>query len=144
MNVKGKTLPFRFFLKGGRGVCTKATDTPSKRILETVFFVCVLCVYSSENTISSVTTQQFNNHDMSIRSSRPRISLVFWAIELDTSLSSSICQPASINKSLSYSWWESLTSIVQSPKLWWIPWLCRLPPGQIICFFFCCLSCHGN
>ena len=36
--------------------------------------------------------------DMSIPSSR-RISLVFWATELDTSLSSSICQPASINKS---------------------------------------------
>ena len=29
------------------------------------------------------------------------ISLVFWATELDTTLSSSICQPASINKSTS-------------------------------------------
>ena len=32
---------------------------------------------------------------------RFRISLVFWATELDTTLSSSICQPASINKSSS-------------------------------------------
>ena len=30
-----------------------------------------------------------------------RISLVFWATELDTTLSNSICQPASINKSTS-------------------------------------------
>ena len=40
---KRENSPFPIFPErgGGGGVCTKATDTPIKRILETVFFVCV-------------------------------------------------------------------------------------------------------
>ena len=36
-----------------------------------------------------------------VGANKNRISLVFWATELDTTLSSSICQPASMNKSTS-------------------------------------------
>ena len=63
------------------------------------------------------TTYVSGHHETHV-SNENGISLVIWATELDTSLSSSICQPASINKSSSgnrarYGFIENLlTSIV--------------------------------
>ena len=56
------------------------------------------------NRARSVTVLDKSSSSITIFTLSPRksgISLVIWATELDTSLSSSICQPASINKSSS-------------------------------------------
>ena len=56
--------------------------------------ICVICVFVGVARVCGVSGLISPFH---------KISLVFWATELDTRLSSSICQPASINKSDQFS-----------------------------------------